>query len=72
MVGNWCILFCSKGVVEAELQVCKIIVSMGAVSSNVKQKLLAGREVRKQYVCLKGTNFSQQRERESVRACIQL
>jgi hypothetical protein len=63
VVGNGCILFCSKGVVEAELQDCKIIVSMGAVSNNVKWKLLAGRKVRKQYVCLKGTVFSQQRER---------
>jgi len=76
VVGNWFILFCSKGVVEAELQDCKIIVSMGAVSSNIKQKLLAGREVRKQYVCLKRTNFSHQRERERerererVRVCV--
>ena len=71
VVGNGCILFCSKGVVEAELQDCKIIVSMGAVSNNVKWKLLAGRKVRKQYVCLKGTVFSQQRERkrQRERAC---
>lgn len=47
MVGNWCILFCSKGVVEAELQDCKIIVCVGAVSSNVKRKQLAGRKVKK-------------------------
>jgi len=70
VVGNWCILFCSKGVVEAELQDCIMFVSMGAVSSNVKRKLLAGIKVRKQYVCLKGTNFSHQRERERERACV--
>jgi hypothetical protein len=66
VVGNWCLLFCSKGVVEVGLRDGKIIVSMGAVSSNVKWKLLAGRKVRKQYVCLKGAIFSQQ----SVCVCV--
>ena len=60
VVGNWCLLFCSKGVGEAGLQDCKFIVSMGAVNSNIKWKLLAGRKVRKQYVCLKEAIFSQQ------------
>jgi hypothetical protein len=54
--------------VEAGLQDYKIIVSVGAVSSNVKWKLLAGRKVRKR--CLSKGGDSLPAVCVCVRACV--